>query len=107
MLAQIKALHTAIWAVMAFACLYVLYAGITGAMTLLVWVCVVLIAFEGLVLLVNKGVCPLTPMARKYTTEQRENFDIYLPEWLAKHNKMIFGVIFTAGLLLILLRLAL
>lgn len=103
MLRTIKSIHTIIWAIMAFACSYVLYAGIFRIVNFWLWFCIVLILFEGLVLLINKGVCPLTPMARKYTLDRKDNFDIYLPEWLAKYNKLIFGMIFTTGLILVLL----
>lgn len=104
MLKTIKTVHTIIWAVMASACVYVLYAGISGVTNTAVWLCITLIVLEGIVLLINKGTCPLTPMARRYTKERKENFDIYLPEWLAKHNKTIFTAIFIIGLLLIVLQ---
>lgn len=104
MLKQIKVFHTIIWAVMAFACVYVLYAGITRTMNQVVWFSIGLIIIEGIVLLLNRGTCPLTPMARRYTQERSENFDIYLPVWLAKYNKQIFTTIFLVGMVLLLLR---
>jgi len=100
----IKTIHTIIWAVMAAACVYVLYAGITGTMNYAVIACIGLIILEGIVLFFNKWTCPLTPMARKYTAERSDNFDIYLPAWLAKHNKTIFTMIFVAGVLLLIVR---
>jgi hypothetical protein len=42
--------------------------------------------------------CPLTDLAARYTDDRRDNFDIYLPEWLARHNKRIFGWLFVGGL---------
>lgn len=42
---------------------------------------------------------PLTLVARKYSDSVRDNFDIYLPEWLARHTK----VIYTSLVVLILL----
>jgi hypothetical protein len=33
---------------------------------------------------------------------QSDNFDIFLPEWLAKHNKLIFGSLFAIDELLLL-----
>jgi len=36
-------------------------------------------------------------VAARYTAERRANFDIYLPEWLARHNKVIFGTIYLVG----------
>ena len=32
-------------------------------------------------------------MARKYSDSTKANFDIYLPEWLAKYNKEIYTTI--------------
>jgi hypothetical protein len=43
--------------------------------------------------------CPLTGVAARYTDDRRDNFDIYLPLWLARYNKLIFGSLFAAGLL--------
>jgi hypothetical protein len=41
--------------------------------------------------------CPLTGVARRYTRDRSDNFDIFLPERLAKHNKLIFGSLFAIG----------
>ena len=41
---------------------------------------------------------PLTTVAARCTHERRANFDIYLPEWLARYNKHIFGALYAAGL---------
>jgi hypothetical protein len=38
-------------------------------------------------------------VAARYTDDRRDNFDIYLPLWLARHNKLIFGWLFVALLL--------
>ena len=45
----------------------------------------------------NGGRCPLTDWAGQFTAERASNFDIYLPEWLARNNKRIFGTLFVAG----------
>jgi hypothetical protein len=29
--------------------------------------------------------------------DRRANFDIYLPEWLARHNQRIFGSLYAIG----------
>ncbi|MEO0332204.1 MAG: hypothetical protein AAF223_11045 [Bacteroidota bacterium] len=56
------------------------------------------------VLLINRWRCLLSDVAARYTEAQNDNFDIYLPEWLARYNKTIFGTLFGIGLLLVLLR---
>jgi len=62
----------------------------------------VVVFLEVLVLAFNQWRCPLTPIAARYTDDRRPNFDIYLPEWLARYNKEIFGTIYVIGLLVLL-----
>lgn len=92
----VKLVHTIIWAV---------FAGCIIAVPLFSYqkrleVSTVLIAFvslEVLVLVLNHMRCPLTNIAARYTSDRRDNFDIYLPVWLARQNKLIFGALFVAG----------
>jgi hypothetical protein len=56
-----------------------------------------LVLLECLVLVLNGWRCPLTDLAARFTPETSHNFDIYLPNWLARHNKTIFGAIFILG----------
>jgi hypothetical protein len=37
------------------------------------------------------------PADSSYTDDRRDNFDIYLPVWIARHNKAVFGSLFGAG----------
>lgn len=101
----IKLTHTAVWLVMAVASFYILYAGVTGKISVWLWFCIGLLFLETIVLIFNKWTCPLTPLAGKYTDERDENFDIFLPLVIAKYNKLIFGLIFIFGLLLVSLNL--
>jgi hypothetical protein len=41
----------------------------------------------------------LTYVARKYSDSRKDNFDIYLPNRIAKYNKHIFTTIFVIGLI--------
>lgn len=100
----IKTAHTIIWAVFVSMIFYIVYSGVTGRITVLTWIAAGSIVFEGLILAVFKLYCPLTVLARKYSDSTRDNFDIYLPNWLAKHNKLIFTLIYLLGILLVLYR---
>jgi len=81
---------------------YLLYAVIMNKIDKWVWICLGLILLEGLVLTIFKAVCPVTLVARKYSDSQAHNFDIYLPEWLAKYNKSIYSsIVFVAVHILI------
>jgi hypothetical protein len=95
-LTAVKLAHTAIWAVLAgvvFAIPLAAHAGHWG------WVLVLTGAIVGetVVLLFNRMRCPLTDVAARYTEERQDNFDIYLPLWLARHNKSVFGTLFALG----------
>jgi hypothetical protein len=56
------------------------------------------------VIVVNRWRCPLTAVAARYTDDRRPNFDIYLPAWLARYNKEIFGPLFGVGVALTIVR---
>lgn len=53
---------------------------------------------EVLVLVLNRMRCPLTGVAARYTSARADNFDIFLPLWLARYNKTIFGTLYAAGI---------
>jgi hypothetical protein len=99
----VKVLHTAVWAV---------FAGAILAIPVAVWFeawpyvlgLVALVLLECAVLAANRMRCPLTDVAARYTTDRQDNFDIYLPLWLARYNKHVFGGLFVAGLAFALLR---
>jgi hypothetical protein len=92
----IKLVHTAIWAVMATAILVIPIAAMRARFRIAACL-TALVVVECLVLWLNHGRCPLTDIAARFATESNANFDIYLPLWLAEHNKTIFGGLFAAG----------
>jgi len=61
---------------------------------------------EGLILLIFKGMCPLTLVAQKYSDSAKDKFDIYLPNWLARYNKLIYSTFFGVIIILLIYRLA-
>jgi hypothetical protein len=103
-LLAVKLFHTVIWAFFVIVIFYVLYAGITDQVDAFTWIGIAMVILEGLVLLIFKMFCPLTLIARKYSDSEKDNFDIFLPNWLAKHNKLIFTTIFIVALLIVLYR---
>jgi len=104
-LVLIKLLHTIIWLFFNVVIFYFLYAVIVNKIDIWVWICLGLIALEGLVLLLFNKMCPVTLMARKYSDAQNHNFDIFLPEWLAKYNKLIYTTIVAIGIFILVWRL--
>lgn len=104
-LALIKLLHTVIWAFMVTVIIYILYCGIADELTPFTWIAAGLVILEGLILLIFGGYCPLTLIARRYSNSDRYNFDIFLPNWLARYNKQIFSSLYVIGLILVAYRL--
>jgi hypothetical protein len=96
----IRLLHTIVWAIFAGAIIAIPFAMADGrrelaiGLSLLVW-------GEVAVLALNRLRCPLTNVAARYTDDRAANFDIFLPEWLARWNKLIFGLLFAIGQLLL------
>jgi hypothetical protein len=91
-------IHTLAWAVFATCIVLIPFVALQHRLhfaTSLIGI----VAIECLILAFNAWRCPLTDVAAKYTTDRRPNFDIYLPLWLAKYNKEIFGTWYGVGIL--------
>ena len=100
-LTAIKIVHTLVWAFFATCVIAIPVMAWRDELRLAAYF-IGLVLVEIAVLSVNSWHCPLTPMAARFTEDRRPNFDIYLPEWLARWNKTIFGSLFVAGVLLTL-----
>jgi len=100
MLTLIRLLHTLIWAIVAGSILALPVAAMLRRYRLGALL-TALVVLEMCVLALNGGRCPLTDVAAKFTTNRADNFDIYLPIWLARFNKVIFGGLFLAGELIV------
>jgi hypothetical protein len=92
----VRLVHTAVWGLFA-GCIVLIpvlaYTGRFGAAAVLIAVVLVEVA----VLVGNRMRCPLTDVASRYTADRRDNFDIYLPLWVARYNKQIFGALYVLG----------
>ncbi len=86
----IKIIHTIVWVFFNTVICYMLYAVIVNKLDRWLWIGYLLIGLEGLILVIFKYSCPLTIIARKYSISSKDNFDIYLPNWLAKHTVVIY-----------------
>lgn len=95
-LKAIKAVHTLAWAVFAGCIFAIPLASWHGAHGSAAWLSGIVFG-EVLILAFNQWSCPLTAVAARYTDDRRPNFDIYLPQWLARYNKQIFGPLYVAG----------
>ncbi len=102
-LRAVKLTHTVIWAFFV-ACILAIPLFTVLSRFRLAALFAAIVAVEVVVLLLNGMTCPLTNVAARYTGDRRANFDIYLPEWLARNNKTVFGGLYLFALLLLLAR---
>ena len=96
-LVAVKVAHTIAWAFFAGCILAIPVASWRGNHFAAAWLTAIVFV-EIAILVVNGWRCPLTSLAARFTDERHDNFDIYLPLWLARHNKLIFGVLFCLGI---------
>jgi hypothetical protein len=97
-LVAIRLLHTAVWAAFV-ACIAAIYVFAAADRFGLALAAIAVVLVEVVVLVANRMTCPLTPLAARYTDDRRPNFDIYLPEWVARRNKEVFGGLYLVGIL--------
>jgi hypothetical protein len=102
-LRAVKIVHTLAWALFA-GCIVALPVAAYFRDFRLAVILIAIVLVEVIVLFANRFRCPLTAVAARYTSDRRANFDIYLPLWIARYNKEIFGTLFVAGILFTLFR---
>lgn len=103
-LALIRTTHTVIYLVMAMSTLYLVFAGITGAAGLWLWVSLGLLGVESAVFVGNGFKCPLTGLAVAYGAAKGYAFDTFLPERVTRLTFRVFGSLMASGLVLLVLR---
>ena len=96
-LRAVKVAHTLVWAFFAGCILGIPIAAAVRSIETAACL-IAIVGAEVIILLFNSWRCPLTAVAAQYTVDREPNFDIYLPVWLAKHNKIIFGSMYVAGI---------
>lgn len=101
-LALVRAVHTAIYIVMAASIFALLYAGLSGADGPWVWLALALTTIEAIVFAGSGMKCPLTAVATRHGA--RPGHDTFFPESVTRHTLAIFGPLLAASLLLLALR---
>ena len=105
-LVWVKTLHTAIWVFFNVVIFYLFYAVMANKIDKWVWIGLASFLLEGIVLLIFKKQCPLTIVARQYSDSTKDNFDIYLPNWLAKYTKLIYTSLLVVVILILMYQLS-
>ncbi|MEO8451182.1 MAG: hypothetical protein ABI647_15400 [Gemmatimonadota bacterium] len=96
-LTAVKTVHTIAWAFFAGCIVAIPVVSWRGQHRAAAWLAAIVLVEVG-ILVLNRWRCPLTAVAARYTDDRRDNFDIYLPEWLAKYNKLVFGLLYVGGI---------
>ena len=104
LLTLIRAIHTTIYLVMAASTFVLVYAGLSGAHGLWLWVALALLGLETVVYVGNGMRCPLTALAVRYGAETGYVFDTFLPERATRYTFNFFGTLMVLGLGLLILR---
>ncbi|PWB70283.1 MAG: hypothetical protein C3F15_14045 [Holophagae bacterium] len=104
-LLAVKAVHTIVWAFFVLCIAAIPVLTWRGSFVGAAWFAGIVFV-EVMVIVLNRRRCPLTPLAARYTADRRANFDIFLPEWLARHNQTMFGVLYFAGVVYLVLSMA-
>jgi hypothetical protein len=100
----VRAVHTAVYVVMAFATFVVLYGGVTGAHGAWLWTALALVAAESVVFVGNGFRCPSTALAARYGGGGAAASDTYFPERLTRHTFQVFGPLIVVGVTLVAAR---
>ncbi len=88
----IKLIHTFFWALFATSIVAIPVATALGRYDIGLWL-TLLVSVEVVTLVINRMHCPLTGIAARYTDDRPVGFDIFLPQWVARNNKLIFGTL--------------
>lgn len=94
----IKALHTMVFAVLMGFVLLVTVAGIRDRFTRRTGLALLTVVGEALIVVLNRGRCPLTVVVEDLGDEHGSVSDIFLPRWLAWHIPHISSGLLGLGL---------
>ncbi len=103
-LAWVRALHTAIYVVMAGSTFVVLFAGVSGRRGAWLWPALALILIESAVFVGGGLKCPFTALAARYTARETPISDTFFPERCTRHTFQVFGPLILIGLALLAAR---
>ncbi len=100
----LKILHTFVWAAFVLMIAYTFYSGVSNRIKRSTFYSILAVFFEGVLLLAFQWKCPITLVAHKYTEEHGPGFDIFLPPFLARYNKVIFTLFYLLSVMIVMMR---
>jgi len=101
----VKALHIVFFLVFNGFLVIFLYEVIADRITLLSTLALATFFVETIILVANRWKCPLTVYAEELGLPSGRVTDVFLPRWIADRAYQIYGVLFGAGISLLVVRL--
>ena len=101
----VKALHIVFFLVFNGFLVSFLYEVIADRITVLTTVALATFFVETIILVANRWTCPLTVYAEKLGVPSGRVTDLFLPRWIADRAYQFYGVLFAAGISLLVVRL--
>jgi hypothetical protein len=102
MIAAVRTFHTMIALVFIGSIVVVYYTGLAGTVDVWFYLATGALAFEGIVIVLARGNCPLGGLHRRYGDE-KGFFELFMPKRVARHMFSFFFVVTIAGYVLVLL----
>lgn len=100
MIYVIRLIHGLITAFFLSCIVYIYYAGITNQMNIYVYISVGMILLEMVIIVLNKGICPMGVLHNKFG-DTKTFFELLLPKPLAKRAVPFLGFVAALGILLL------
>jgi hypothetical protein len=100
----VRAVHTAIYVVMASSAFALLFAGVTGASGPWLWLAASLMTIEVIVFVGSGMRCPLTAIAVKNGAARTGVADTFFPERMTRHTLRVFAPLLVVAVVLLAVR---
>ena len=98
MIYLVRAIHGFITLFFLICIAYIYYAAITDKVGLIAYAAVVAVISEGLIVVFNKGICPLGSIHRKFG-DDKTFFELFLPKPIAAAAVPFLGSVAAIGIL--------
>ncbi len=100
----IKSVHTIVFLPLSALLFVLVYEAVAGSITYLSWIAIAVFLAEGVVLLTNHGRCPLTKYAERLGSAHGQITDFFFPKWFADRVFIVYGALFAASVLGLVVR---
>lgn len=100
----VKFIHAIIFLLLLTATGIVVFSAVTGHINAATWLSFGSVVVEGIILMMNKWICPLTTFAEKLGAESGTVADLFFPRWLADRIFSINGTIFVVASVILVYR---